>query len=292
MDYQNIDRGCYQGTVGGPGIFSMYTDDLRPLDSTSKNFKYSDDTNCLSPCMKNPSHQEKERFSKEIQTIVDWAVENGLSLNTEKSKHIRFCLNRMPCCECAYSDEHSVSVNQAKILGVIFQSDCSFRQHCRRLLSELRSSMYLFKDLRASGTSIDDIHHVYESLIVSRVRYGISVYGSDSVSLQAIDKFFQKCFDRKYCKFKFSTMELRHQEDQRHLSNILKNANHPLHDYLTSHRKSRTPRHKFKSTKPYVRTKTFLDSFANRVLPFLNIFLCISSKLFYLLACIQLDSLK
>ena len=131
LDYQNIDRGCSQGTVGGPGIFSMYTDDLRPLDSMSKNFKYSDDTNCLSPCMKNPSHQEKERFSKEIQTIVDWAVENGLSLNTEKSKHIRFCLNRMPCCECVYADEHFVSVNQAKILGVIFQSDRSFRQHCR-----------------------------------------------------------------------------------------------------------------------------------------------------------------
>lgn len=31
LDYQNIERGCFQGTVAGPGTFIMYTDDLRPL---------------------------------------------------------------------------------------------------------------------------------------------------------------------------------------------------------------------------------------------------------------------
>ena len=149
--FKEIERGCSQGTVGGPGIFSMYTDDLKPQSSMSRIFKYSDDTNCLNPCVKNPSNRDKERFSKEIQTIVNWAAENGLSLNTEKSKHIRFCLNRTPYCECERIGEHFASVNQVKILGITFQRDCSFRHHCRRLLSELRSSMYLFKDLKSNG---------------------------------------------------------------------------------------------------------------------------------------------
>ena len=268
LDYQSVDRGCSQGTVGGPGIFGMYTDSLRPFNTNSRIFKYSDDTNCLSPCMKDPSHQQKETFSKETQMLIEWATENGLNINMEKSKHIRFCLNRMPFCECSHIGEHFDTVKSVKILGIFFQVDCSFRKHCRCLLSHLRSSLYLFKDLKLSGTTIDGMHQVFESLVISRIRYGISVYGSDATSLKGIDKFLQKCFERKYCKIQFETKEILRQEDNRNLRNILMNPTHPLHDYLVSRRKFRTTRHNFTSTKPYVRTKTFLESFANRVLPY------------------------
>ena len=268
LDYQSVDRGCSQGTVGGPGIFGMYTDSLRSFDTNSRIFKYSDDTNCLSPCIKDPSLHEKEIFSRETQMLFDWATENGLEINREKSKHVRFCLNRTPFCQCLRSEEHFDTVKSVRILGIIFQDDCSFGKHCRYLLSHLRSLIYLFKDLRLNGTTIDGMHQVFESLVVSRIRYGISVYGSDTASLKRIDKFLQKCFERQYCKIKFETKEILRQEDNRNLKNILMNPTHPLHDYLVSRRKLRTTRHNFTSTKPYVRTKTFLESFANRVLPY------------------------
>jgi hypothetical protein len=266
--YLEIDRGCSQGTVGGPGIFSMYTDSLRALNTSSRILKYSDDTTCLSPCVKQPSQHEREYFSKETKMLSDWATKKRLKLNLEKSKHIRFCLNRTPYCECLYIEDCFATVNSAKILGVTFQEDCSFRIHCRRLLSELRSSLYLFKDLKANGTSVADLHQVFQSLIISRIRYGISVYGSDSYSLLLIDKFLRKCHEKRYCEFPFDAQHLLREEDERNLTNILLNPRHPLHEYIVSHRKVRTTRHNFTSSKPYVRTKAFLRSFTNRILPF------------------------
>jgi hypothetical protein len=268
LEYLPIDLGCSQGTVGGPGIFSMYTDNLRPRNNTSRIFKYSDDTNCVSLCMKNPTDSDKEVFSDEIQAVIDWAIENGLNLNMEKSKHVRFCLNRIPHCECSRKEEHFATVEHVKILGITFQTNCSFRKHCHRLLSEFRSSLFLLKDLKINGFSTNDIHHVFESLVISRVRYGLSIFGSDSTSLKDIDKFLQKCYEKGYSKTKFDIMELLQEEDQRNLKNILLNINHPLHNYIIAYRKPRTTRHNFTSAKPRVRTRTFLASFANRVLPY------------------------
>ena len=57
LEYVNIDRRCSQGTVGGPGIFSMYTNDARTIHDNTKIFKYSDDMNCLIPCLE--IHQTK-----------------------------------------------------------------------------------------------------------------------------------------------------------------------------------------------------------------------------------------
>ena len=46
-DYLPIERGCSQGTVGGPSIFSMFTNDINALDTSSVIMKYSDDVLCL-----------------------------------------------------------------------------------------------------------------------------------------------------------------------------------------------------------------------------------------------------
>ena len=268
LSYQSIDRGCSQGTVGGPGLFSMFTDDSRALHPTSRQFKYSDDTNCLSLCRKNPSKEESEIFKNEIKNLLSWAKNKNLDINMKKSKNLRFCLNRFPLCQCSSIDEELEAASEAVVLGVLFQEDCSFRGHCRRLLSVLRSTLYLLKDMKLKNASIEDIHLVFESLILSRIRYCLSVYGSDTASMKKIDKFLQKCFEKKFCASRFDIFHLLQVEDQRNLANIRRNPQHPLYDYLTSHGKPRTTRHKFSTVRPYVRTKAFHNAFCNRVLSF------------------------
>ena len=268
LEYLDIDRGCSQGTVGGPGIFSMYTNDARNIHSNTKILKYSDDMNCLIPCLKNPSYDDKTVFANEISHLIDWAKRKDLDINLRKSKLIRFCLNRLPHCACSPPILNFETVQHAKILGVIFQSDCSFRKHCTKLLSELRSLSFLLKDLQLHHVSLNDIQAVFESIMISKVRYGLSIYGSDRYSLQKINKFLNRCYEKRFCKIRYDVFELLHQEDQRNLKKILENANHPLYLYLTSQRKIRTTRHNFQSSKPYVRTKAFLNCFTNRVLPF------------------------
>ena len=178
LTYQPIDRGCSQGTVGGPALFSMFTDDCRVANPTSRLFKYSDDMNCISLCRKDPSNNEKSILNEEINSILKYAKSKELDINIKKSKHMRFCLNRRPFCQCEYHGTFE-TVDEAKILGITFQSDTSFRKHCHRLVSHLRRLLYILKDLKINGIPTDNVNMIFESLILSRVRYGLSVYGAD-----------------------------------------------------------------------------------------------------------------
>lgn len=266
--YLPIQRGCSQGTVGGPGIFSIYTDDLRSVTPYSCIFKYSDDTNCAIPCMKDPSEVDKDQFRKELNNVFNWAKEKNQEINLSKSNIMRFSLNHKPICKCRSPEQVLNSVNETKILGIIFQSDCSFRKHTQSLLSHLRAMLYLFKDLKLNDISIEEIDKVFHSLIISRIRYGLSVYGSDASSLRKIDRFLRRCFEKNLCKSRILISDLLQSEDLRNARNILANPHHPLHQYLTTHRKLRTTRHLFQSVRPQTRTKAFHAIFSNRVLSY------------------------
>ena len=61
--------------------------------------------------------------------------------------------------------------------------------HAKTLVSFLRNSLYIIRDLRLTSFSPKDIDQVFEALILSRIRYCISVYGSDQHSIDKIDKF-------------------------------------------------------------------------------------------------------
>ena len=113
----------------------------------------------------------------------------------------------------------------------------------------------------------NEIEIVFNSIIISRIRYGISTYGSDTRALAKIDKFLEKCFEKRYCTKRHNAYNILHEEDSRLAINIVTNPNHPLHTYLTKPQKHRQTRHKFTSTKPYTKTLTYLRSFCNRVLP-------------------------
>lgn len=268
--YLDIDRGCSQGTVGGPGIFSIYTDDLRSVSRDSAIFKYSDDTSCAIPCMKNPSEIEKEQFRKELNNIFEWARMKNQTINISKSNKLIFSLNNNPFCECLTLDHNINSADEAKILGITFQSDCSFRKHCRSLLSHLRGTLYYLKDLKLNDISIGEIDKVFHSLIISRIQYGLSVYGSDTSSLRKLDRFLERCYEKRWCTQRVHISELLRIEDRRNARNILMNPRHPLHDYLTSQKKSRTTRHLFHFVRPRTRTRAFHNAFCNRVLAYAN----------------------
>ena len=268
LSYQLIDRGCSQGTVGGPALFSMFTDDCKAAHQTSCIFKYSDDMNCLSLCLKQPSEKQKGILNKEVVNLLKYAIDKELDINIKKSKLMRFCLNRCPNCQCKQVDAQFDSIEEARILGITFQADCSFRKHCRRLVSELRRQLYIFKDLKLSNIPLRDIYTIFDSLIVSRIRYGLSIYGSDTKSIRRIDRFLERCFEKNLCPSPIRVLQLRQQEDQRQMNKILLNPRHPMYDYLTSFSKSRTTRHGFASVRPYVRTTAFHNAFSNRVLSF------------------------
>lgn len=267
QEYEKIERGCSQGTVGGPGIFSMYTDCIRPLTTEADLFKYSDDMSLITPCKCHPNEKESSILSTEFQHLQASAINLGLQINEKKTKHLRFCLNRVPCCKCDNVSLPIETVNKANILGITFQQDLKFTHHTTKLLANLKRQLYVLRDLKHAHASTSDIDTVFQAIIISRIRYGLPVYGSDKYSLTRIDEFLKRCFDKGWSSKRHNIYELLAAEDQRMVESILSRPNHPLHEYLTRSEKPRKTRHCFSYTMPIVRTTAFSNSFCNRILP-------------------------
>ena len=265
--YHPISRGCSQGTVGGPGIFSMLTDDATSRREQCAVLKYSDDMSCIIPCFKNPNETEKETMHAEFNDFSRWAKRKKLKINTEKTKQIRFSLNPLPTCHCTCDPVGVTCVTELRILGITFQKNALFSKHVKALLSHLRSLLYLLKDLHLRQVPMYEVNRLFEALILSRIRYGISVYGCDRGALKKVDTFLEKCYAKHYSSTRIHAENLLKEEDQRLLHNILTNSLHPLRPYLLSHSKAKnSTRSDFFGVKPQTKTKMFLHSFCNRIL--------------------------
>ena len=245
----------------------MFTDDLQATQNSCSIIKYSDDSTLLTPCTKMTDGTNKELLSKEISFIQGWSANNGLQINSNKTKHIRFCLNRHPSCTCQINNLEYETVESVSILGVRFQTDCSFRLHRKKLLATLRSHLYIIRDLRLNKKTQKEIDTVFNSLIVSKVRYGISTYASDVKSLLKIHTFLTRCYEKGYTSIKHSAHSILEQEDLRLKQNILNNPRHPLHEYITRNSKQRHTRQGFRNTRPVTKTLAFHRTFCNRILP-------------------------
>lgn len=266
LPFLPIDLGCSQGTVGGPNIFSMLTDDLRANDAQSMVIKYSDDTTSLTPCFTTPTKNQMNSLIDQERHLRMWATEKELTINEDKSKNLRFCLNRHPICSCNTMDTQLKHSSEATILGIIFQSDCRFSKHIKRIIAISKSTLYTIKDMKLHGFSIQELDLVFEALILSRIRYGICVYGSDYQAMKKLDNFLAKCYEKGYYSQKIRASDIRKNEDKKMFLNIIQNPKHPLHNHISSrYRPSRT-RSKHAYLRPHVRTITFHQSFCNRIM--------------------------
>lgn len=266
LSYLDIDLGCSQGTAGGPNIFSIFTDDLRTKHNNNKLIKYSDDSTLIVPCFHNSIAPEDTALNDEFNNIRAWSDSNLLKINERKSNQLRFCLNRRPCCTCNTPALDSSS--SIKILGVTFQTNCLFSSHVNNLIKFLRRSLYIIRDLKLSSVPQNKIDLVFDALILSRVRYCISVYGSDPNSITRVDKFLDSCYRHGHTSVRHSAPTILKQEDLRIAHNILNNPHHPLHSvFMNNNIKQRTTRHNLTFVKPRTNTITFSRAFCNRVLP-------------------------
>ena len=266
--FLTIDRGCSQGTVGGPAIFSILTDNIVPSSQECKIVKYSDDMSCIIPCLRDPSDLEKKMVQAEFANFCHQANCKNLKLNKEKTKQIRFCLHPTSVSQCSCDPIDISCVTHLKILGMTFQCNGLFTKHVDNLLSQARSLLYLLKDLHRHHVPLHELDRLFDAVILSRIRYGISVYACDNRGLKRIQNFLEKCYMKHYIMKRIDIENLVKCEDQKLLEKILNNTRHPLRAYLLSNQKSRTTRHNFLGVKPRTNTKLFLRSFCHRVLTY------------------------
>lgn len=180
--------GIPQGSVLGPMLFNIYVNDLGALPLKSKLYQYADDT-ALVLADKNYD-SALNIFQEDLKDVMTWFSKNKIFVNKKKTCLMCFRTHQkrinpdkplfLHSSECVHCSCLPLPyARDTKYLGLYFDEHLSWDSHIDYLLKKLRTvSGYLYK-LRSSA-DINLRRTVYQMLGESKIRYGITTYGSCS----------------------------------------------------------------------------------------------------------------
>jgi hypothetical protein len=132
-----VKSGVPQGSILGPLLFIMYTNDFTELVRDCITSSYADDTK-LSKAIK--SLVDCFKLQESINILNDWSNKNGMILNIKKCAVITFTRRRSPDILFSYAVDGCVleRVSEIRDLGVILDSQLTFQHHYDRISSSGR----------------------------------------------------------------------------------------------------------------------------------------------------------
>merc|ERR1711888_484446 len=145
-----------------------------------------------------------------------WFTANKLTLNTDKSSFTIFKSKRKEIHNLPehieFLDYKIKRTTHIKYLGLTIDENLTWNNHINELCTKLKSLFHVFYNIR-DYLSIDNVKTIYYTLIYSRIKYGITLYGQAGSTklkrVQTLQNQLLKVLLGK--KFRFPTDDLLHE---------------------------------------------------------------------------------
>ena len=181
-DFQTINIGVPQGTILGPILFLVYTNDLTNNLENCFSVIYADDTSIGKSGQL--AHDLEANMNQSLSIASEWFINNGLIVNTNKSNYM---IIGSQIKVQSLKDNISISINNnqlqscdcSKLLGIHIDSHLSFDQHVCYIVSKISPKIGLIHNLR-QFLPIKALNQVYLTTIQTLFEYGLNVFGSTS----------------------------------------------------------------------------------------------------------------
>ncbi len=178
-DFQNITCGVPQGSVLGPLLFIIYTNDLPNSMNTSQCILFADDTTVYKS---SPNIIDAiVAIESDLANLYDWFCANKLSLNVSKTNFILFTPKtaNQPINQetIKLGNQEIQRVNCAKFLGVYIDDELQWDKHIQYVSSRLNSGLYALNSVKKT-LSTQNLKQLYYSIFHSHLTYGTILWGS------------------------------------------------------------------------------------------------------------------
>ena len=142
-----ITHGVVQGSILGPALFLLFTNDLPSFLSDTKIVLYADDVQFIHASSPNQISELEQQVGRTLNKAQQWFVENALKINPTKTECVLLSSRQRKLganFKVQFNDVVLRPSPSAKILGFILDSNLTFEkhisvvvQHCYATLSGL-----------------------------------------------------------------------------------------------------------------------------------------------------------
>jgi len=115
-----------------------------------------------------------------------------MSCNTSKCKE--FVFNKKGVDKNYINNIASIpKFNNITILGLEFEGNCRFSMHVKNKLLKSNTCLHILRCLRKEGYNQKELDHLFNSLVLPIVTYGLPVYAAATAELTTVQAFPFSC---------------------------------------------------------------------------------------------------
>ena len=187
-----VTNGVVQGSILGPVLFLLFTNDMPQHVPYGKLVMYADDAQFLDSDIPDNLPDLKERIESNMRIALTWFTQNRLKVNPSKTEMIVIKsrrLNADPNFSVLFGNSEITPAQSVKVLGVTVDSALTWDRHISTIMRRCYCVLIGLSRIRRRMPR-QTRQLLIEALVFPHLRYCISVWGGCTVTQQ---RRLQKC---------------------------------------------------------------------------------------------------